>query len=42
LDLLEEISNKAVIMWTPFSEKEFEIAIFKCNNSSNSGPNRLL
>ena len=41
LELLEEISNKAVMMWTLFSKEEFQSVIFKCNNLSTLGLNKL-
>ena len=33
LDLLEEILNKPLTMWMPFSKEEFKSSIIKCNNS---------
>jgi len=39
--ILEEISNKAVFQWPPFSKEEFVLAINKCNNDSTPGPDRL-
>jgi len=39
--LLEEIPNKSITRWKPFSEGEFTSIILKCNNSSTSGPDKL-
>jgi len=33
LDLLEEIPDKLITKWMPFSEEEFRSSIAKCNNS---------
>jgi len=42
ISLLDEISNKHPTKWLPFSEAEFVSSINKCNNSSTSGPDKLL
>jgi len=41
-EILEEISNKALKEWPPFSREEFLKAIAKCNNLSAPKPNKLL
>jgi len=38
---LDEIGNKQVTAWAPFSKKEFKIAISSCNNLSTPGPDKL-
>ena len=39
--LLEEISNKEMMTWAPFSKKELFNVIESCNNLLASGPDRL-
>ena len=41
-EILEEISDKALEKWPPFSKKEFLKAIAKCNNLSAPKPDKLL
>ena len=42
IKILEEIPNKALEEWSPFSREEFMKAIVKYNNLSTSGPDKLL
>ena len=41
-EILEEITDKALEEWPPFSREEFLKAIAKCNNSSAPEPDKLL
>jgi len=41
IKILQEIPNKALEEWPPFSRKEFLKAIAKCNNSSIPRPDKL-
>ena len=41
ISILDEIGNKQVMAWTPFSREKFRIAISSCNNSSTPGPDKL-
>ena len=41
ISVFDEIGNKPISSWSPFSKKEFKIAINSCNNSSTPGPNKL-
>jgi len=41
IDVLDEIIDKPTSPWSPFSKKEFKIAITNCNNASTSGLNKL-
>jgi len=39
--MLDEIPNKCLIKWDPFSEEEFVSSISKYKNSSTPGPDKL-
>ena len=41
-DVLNEIGSKTTAAWVLFSKEEFRQALIKCNNSSASGPNKLM
>ena len=41
INILDEIGNKQVTTWAPFSKEEFEITISSCNNSSTPGLDKL-
>lgn len=41
VDILNEIENKAILLWEPFSKHEFRKAISKCNNLSAPGPDKI-
>jgi len=41
INILDEIGNKQVTTWAPFSKEEFKIVINSCNNSSTSGLDKL-
>ena len=41
LNILSKIECKATLRWYPFSKKEFNQAISKCNDSSAPGPDKL-
>ena len=38
---MEEIPNKPVMKWMPFSEEEFKSSIIKCNNLLTPRPDKL-
>ena len=40
-NILEEIPDKSSEKWPPFSKEEFTKAIYKCNNSSATGLDKL-
>ena len=40
-NILDEIGNKQTSTWTPFSKKEFKIALGSCNNLLTPGPDKL-
>lgn len=42
LDVLEKLESKPVRKWSSFSEEKFMSAIAKCNNTSTSGPDKVL
>jgi len=42
INILDKISSKPIYKWKPFSKEEFKDAISKCNNSSASGPDKIL
>jgi len=42
INVLNKIGSKATSIWILFSKEEFRQAIKKCNNSSVSGPNKLI
>jgi len=42
IEILKEITNKALEEWPPFLREEFMKAITKCNNLSAPGPDKLL
>jgi len=42
IEILKEISDKALEEWPFFSREEFMKAIIKCNNLFASGPDKLL
>jgi len=41
-DILDEILDKCSTSWPSFLREEFTSSIAKCNNSSTSGPDKLL
>jgi len=41
ISILDEIRNKQVTAWAPFSREEFKIAISSCNNLSTPGLDKL-
>ena len=41
INILDEIGNKQVTTWAPFSKEEFKIVINSCNNSSTPGLDKL-
>ena len=41
-EIFNKLSPKPTIVWAPFSKEEFRQALVKCNNSSASGPNKLI
>jgi len=41
-NILDEIENKQISTWASFSKEEFNITLGSCNNSSTSGPDKLL
>jgi len=41
-NILNKIGNKQTSIWAPFSKEKFKIALESCNNSSTSGPDKLL
>ena len=41
INILDEIGNKQVSTWAPFSKKEFKIMLGSCNNLSTPGLNKL-
>jgi len=41
ISILDEIGNKQVTAWAPFSKEEFKIALERCNNLSTPGPDKL-
>ena len=42
IDVLDEIIDKLNSPWPPFLKEEFKITIANCNNTSTSGPDKLL
>ena len=42
VDILDEMADKPTMSWPVFSKEEFRFAISSCNNSSASGPDKLL
>ncbi len=42
ITLLDEVSNKDVLSWPPFSKAKLINAIYKYNNSLTPGPDKLL
>jgi len=42
INILDEIGNKQVATWAPFSKEEFKIVINSYNNLSTPGPDKLL
>ena len=42
IDILDEIADKPTSHWPAFSKEESRLAISSCNNSSTSGPNKLI
>jgi len=41
ISILDEIRNKQVTAWVPFSKKEFKIVLERYNNSLTPGPDKL-
>jgi len=41
INILDEIRNKQVATWAPFSKEKFKIVINSCNNLSTTGPDKL-
>ena len=41
VDILNEIENKAILLWELFSKHKFRKAISKCNNLSAPGPDKI-
>ena len=41
ISILDEIGNKPISNWSPFSKEKFKIAISSCNNSSTLGLDKL-